>query len=78
MGFQHYRHSVRGTLITQPFDGSAPALDGQLTNYPAWEVYNDSDSGTTTPVYQFMPDPSDPWGPAKHLPGHHEVSVGGN
>ncbi|AZG47169.1 BAR domain-containing protein [Gordonia insulae] len=70
--------SVRGTLITEPFDGAAPALDGQLPNYPAWEVYNDSESGTTTPVYKFMPDPSDPWGPAKHLPGHHEVSVGGN
>ncbi|MCX2966305.1 hypothetical protein [Gordonia aquimaris] len=70
--------SVRGTLITEPFDGAAPALEGQVTNYPAWEVYNDSNSGTTTPVYQFMPDPSDPWGPVKHLPGHHEVSVGSN
>ncbi|WP_020109865.1 hypothetical protein [Nocardia sp. 348MFTsu5.1] len=64
--------TVRGTLITSPLDG-APEVEGQLTNYPAWEVYDDSNSGTTTPMYQYMPDASDPWGPARHLPGHHKV-----
>lgn len=64
--------TVRGTLITSPLDG-APAVEGQLSNYPAWEVYNDSPSGVTTPMYEYMPDKSDPWGPARHLPGHHKV-----
>ena len=64
--------TVRGTLITSPLDG-APEVEGQLSNYPAWEVYNDSPSGITTPMYDYMPDRTDPWGPLRHLPGHHEV-----
>ncbi|MDV7101384.1 hypothetical protein R4227_14955 [Gordonia amicalis] len=70
--------SVRGTLVAEPYDGVEPRLEGQLTNYPAWEVYVDSDSGVPTQVYGHMPDPTDPWGPVKHLPGHHDVKVGGN
>lgn len=64
--------TVRGTLITSPLDG-APEVEGQLSDNPAWEVYNDSPSGITTPMYEYMPDRTDPWGPLRHLPGHHEV-----
>ncbi|GAB83779.1 hypothetical protein GORBP_015_00040 [Gordonia rubripertincta NBRC 101908] len=70
--------SVRGTLVAEPYDGVEPRLEGQLTNYPAWEVYADSDSGVPSKVYGHMPDPTDPWGPVRHLPGHHDVKVGGN
>ncbi len=64
--------SVNGNMVIQPTtDG--PVVGGNVTSFPAIEIYRDAPGGGTTTLSQVMPQNIGQTGPLMGLPLHQEI-----
>jgi hypothetical protein len=64
--------SVNGDIVIQPTD-AGPVVGGNVTSFPAIEIYRDAPSGVTTTLSQVMPQNIGQEGPLVGLPLHQQI-----
>jgi hypothetical protein len=64
--------SVNGNIVIQPTAGG-PVVGGNVTSFPALEIYRDAPTGVTTTLAQVMPQNISQEGPLVGLPLHQEI-----
>jgi hypothetical protein len=64
--------SVNGNIVIQPTAGG-PVVGGNVTSFPALEIYRDAPTGVTTTLSQVMPQNISQEGPLVGLPLHQEI-----
>jgi uncharacterized protein YukE len=64
--------SVNGNIAIQP-TADGPAVGGNVTSFPAIEIYRDAPNGVTTTLSQVMPQNIGQEGPLVGLPLHQEI-----
>jgi uncharacterized protein YukE len=64
--------SVNGNIVIQP-SADGPVVGGNVTSFPAIEVYRDAPNGITTALSQVMPENIGQEGPLVGLPLHQEI-----
>lgn len=64
--------SVNGNVVIQP-TANGPVTGGNVTSFPAMEIYRDAPNGVTTTLSQMMPENIRQEGPLVGLPLHQEI-----
>ncbi len=64
--------SVNGNIVIQP-TADGPVVGGNVTSFPAIEIYRDAPNGVTTTLSQVMPQNIGQEGPLVGLPLHQEI-----
>jgi uncharacterized protein YukE len=64
--------SVNGNIVIQPTAGG-PAVGGNVTSFPAIEMYRDAPNGVTATLSQVMPQNIGQEGPLVGLPLHQDI-----
>jgi uncharacterized protein YukE len=64
--------SVNGNIVIQP-TADGPVVGGNVTGFPAIEIYRDAPNGVTTTLSQVMPENIGQEGPLVGLPLHQEI-----
>lgn len=64
--------SVNGNIVIQP-TADGPVVGGNVTSFPAIEMYRDAPNGVTTTLSQVMPQNIGQEGPLVGLPLHQEI-----
>ncbi|MET8871812.1 hypothetical protein [Nocardia sp. NPDC004604] len=54
----------------------SPSTDGEITDYPSIEIYQDNSAGNSRPVLIDPANSGSQWGPLANLPSFHEVGGG--
>jgi hypothetical protein len=64
--------SVNGNIVIQP-TSAGPVVGGNVTSFPAIEIYRDAPNGVTTTLSQVMPQNVGQEGPLVGLPLHQQI-----